>query len=129
MNKCDNCYHYEMCSDIFDLDDMFEDCEHFKDKSLIIELPCKIGDVLFKVNYNVSTKRHYIDNIQCKSIEINEFGMSIYCKNVNNGYDIYSPDDFGQSVFTSHEDVKITNNNFCLKENKNKGIMERINCV
>lgn len=82
MNRCKNCYHYEVCNDIYTLDDdddLFKDCSTFKEKSLIVELPCKIGDVLFKFN----NKGNYIDNIQCKSIEINEFGMSIYCKNVN----------------------------------------------
>lgn len=46
MKKCENCYHYEVCSDIYDLTDVFEDCEHFKGKSLIVELPCEVGDTV-----------------------------------------------------------------------------------
>ena len=50
MAKCENCYHYEMCCDwisrTFIPATKEEDsaCERFKDKSLIAELPCKIGD-------------------------------------------------------------------------------------
>lgn len=48
MTKCENCYHYHMCDLQYRLED-YQECKYYKDKSLIIELPCKeifekIGD-------------------------------------------------------------------------------------
>ena len=50
MPKCENCYHHEIC--IFHGASGCERCMHYKDKSLIVELPCKeiyekIGDSFY----------------------------------------------------------------------------------
>lgn len=54
---CKDCIHYDVCN-MYDgsyisvhLD---HTCEHFKDKSLIVELPCKMGDAA----YYISIKRY-----------------------------------------------------------------------
>lgn len=39
---CKDCIHYALCKFMDG-----EICNHFKDKSLIIELPCKVGDVVY----------------------------------------------------------------------------------
>ena len=44
--KCENCIHYEICDC---LGNTFENCEYFKDKSLFVELPCKVGDKMYFV--------------------------------------------------------------------------------
>ena len=53
MAKCENCYHYEAClyflakeNKILNNSEGFV-CEHYKDKSLIVELPCRIGDTVY----------------------------------------------------------------------------------
>ena len=38
---CKDCIHYEMCENSPVMED---GCPYFKDKSLIVELPCKVGD-------------------------------------------------------------------------------------
>lgn len=38
MPKCENCYHHDIC--IFHGASGCERCMHYKDKSLIVELPC-----------------------------------------------------------------------------------------
>lgn len=53
---CKDCLHYEVCefleketgipNDINDID-----CQFFKDKSRFVELPCKIGDVVWAIRY------------------------------------------------------------------------------
>lgn len=40
MPKCENCYHYHMCDLQYRLEE-HQDCKHYKDSSLIVELPCK----------------------------------------------------------------------------------------
>lgn len=70
---CKDCYHCEACENRFaglkkicvdepvkhlELNPAVEKCcENFKDKSRIIELPCKVGETLYCVSY-------YNDNIQ-----------------------------------------------------------------
>ena len=42
MPKCENCYHYHMCDLQYRLEE-HQDCKHYKDKSLIIDLSYKVG--------------------------------------------------------------------------------------
>lgn len=65
---CKDCYHCEACEDRFaglkkicvdepvkhlELNPAVEKCcKNFKDKSRIIELPCKTGETLYCVSYN-----------------------------------------------------------------------------
>lgn len=62
---CKECYHYDACGgytptdsdkDVWDLcakgkadeiPDIEDRCSEFKDKSLIVELPCKVGDTVY----------------------------------------------------------------------------------
>lgn len=51
MAKCENCYHCHTCDLQYRLED-YQECKYYKDKSLIIELPCKeilakIGDSMY----------------------------------------------------------------------------------
>ena len=49
MSKCENCIHDAICSaDAYfkSIDGCEKYCLHYKDKSLFVELPCKVGDVL-----------------------------------------------------------------------------------
>ena len=57
---CKDCYHYELCHMriVFTMDydeatdrviHNAEKCDNFKDKSRIIELPCKIGQIVYDV--------------------------------------------------------------------------------
>lgn len=84
MAKCENCYHFHMC-DLQDRLEDYQDCKHFKDKSLILELPCKVGDVIYvipsKTNYRLNKlngfERHNRVHEQ-KVSEVHLYG--------NNGY-------------------------------------------
>ncbi len=44
-NKCEKCIHYSVCEFKRSIDDTL--CDHFKDKSLFVELPCKVGDKVY----------------------------------------------------------------------------------
>ena len=47
MSKCEKCIHDEVCwyQDMYGYSE--DNCERFKDKSLVVELPCKVGDTLY----------------------------------------------------------------------------------
>ena len=69
MSKCENCVHYDVCAELhayyhkvdkekvipFMVDKNSEElnCDHFKDKSLIVELPCRCKDCEFFYNNGV----------------------------------------------------------------------------
>ena len=42
--KCENCIHYECCTFMKD-----KPCLHYKDKSLVVELPCEIGQTVYRI--------------------------------------------------------------------------------
>lgn len=44
---CKDCIHYEVCCDEYELAHA-ENCNNFKDKSKYIELPCKVGDRIYR---------------------------------------------------------------------------------
>ena len=58
MAKCENCYHAEICKNYPNTglppkmrqELVNKGCEHYKDKSLIIELPCRVGDDLYWIS-------------------------------------------------------------------------------
>ncbi len=49
MAKCERCFHNKVCIDGANYKNS-ENCKHFKDKDLIEELPCKVGDELFEIS-------------------------------------------------------------------------------
>lgn len=49
---CKNCIHYDVCCELMkQLHWRPELCNSFKDKSRIVELPCKVGEELFLTDY------------------------------------------------------------------------------
>lgn len=52
MADCKDCVHYEVCNRIGNkILNGFEVCDQFKDKSRFVELPCKVGDIVYKVSF------------------------------------------------------------------------------
>ena len=47
---CKDCVHYDVCNRIGNkILNGFEVCNQFKDKSRFVELPCKVGDTVYKI--------------------------------------------------------------------------------
>lgn len=52
MSKCESCIHYDVCCEMitkhnksfFVCGDEGNEGQHYKDKSIVVELPCKVGD-------------------------------------------------------------------------------------
>lgn len=46
---CKDCVHYEVCrsSD----NEPFDECNHFKPKSRFVELPCEVGQTVYRVSF------------------------------------------------------------------------------
>lgn len=72
MSKCcKNCIHYDACKKISDVHGLTFGsatfCNHFKAKSLFVELPCEVGDVI-----------HLIDKEFVNKALINELSRMAY---------------------------------------------------
>lgn len=59
---CRDCIHYDVCGMCGNEDDIkaMTFCRYFKDKSRIIELPCKIGDTLYYVYRDWVNNTYYV---------------------------------------------------------------------
>lgn len=59
---CKDCIHYDVC--VYHAPHLvFDDCRYLKDKSRMIELPCKVGDILYLANKGRITTYRIIDII------------------------------------------------------------------
>ena len=93
MSKCGNCIHFDMCADLhayyhntnkenvipFMCNEYNEklNCDHFKDKSLFVELPCKVGDVVYYIPFGKQINEFKVAQIVIEPFA--DIGMSIHC--------------------------------------------------
>ena len=106
MAKCENCYHYEAClyflakeNKILNNSEGFI-CEHYKDKSLIVELPCRIGDTVYIL---IEESEKFGDSYvkEEKIVEISTAGR-IWTEDC-----YYDSDDIGKMLFISCEEAEM----------------------
>lgn len=106
MKTCKDCIHYDVCAehlavigceDLHGFNDEQIDCKHFKDKSLILDLPCKVGDTVF--NFDEFYKR--ITEYQVTGIE-----TVVSCKSLRGGLHAFSISSFGKTFFHTRESVE-----------------------
>lgn len=115
---CKDCIHYDVCllerdnsKDKLTADGLFkkaeEDCAYFKDKSRIVELPCKVGDTV----YEIRPDRGFIQEYTVITIHISRCdaffdwelidGEGIY-SNVNG----FTVNMLGKTVFLTREEAE-----------------------
>ena len=99
MPKCENCYHHDIC--IFHGASGCERCMQYKDKFLIVELPCKVGDTVYRISTMHHTKRKYIQETRISRIAIDVDGIWLFC-NCNP----IAKCVFGKTVFLTREEAE-----------------------
>ncbi len=106
MSKCDNC----ICNPVCDHNQFgFENCNNYKDKSLFVELPCKVGDKVYILGCKTDKDKleifedvvveviiRHFDEYQIRRIRVKDFGNSGY---INLCY-------FGKTVFLTKEEAE-----------------------
>ena len=106
MSKCENCVHCAVCG----LVQYYSNgCHHFKDKSLVVELPCKVGDKVYILGCKTDKDKleifedvvveviiRHFDKYQIRRIRVKDFGNSGY---INFCY-------LGKTVFLTKEDAE-----------------------
>ena len=105
MSKCENC----ICNSVCDHNKYgFENCNNYKDKSLCVELPCKVGDDLFVIS-QTKDKRilPFINIYTCSgfTVFVKKRGIDAWC-DAGNGVRTYKLNNFGKTVFLTKEDAE-----------------------
>lgn len=107
MPKCENCYHYVMCLAAFCENKNI--CRFYKDKSLIAELPCRVGDMVYYVppgtagciNTLTVVAIHLSDEKSVRKKLHKSHFVAIESRSKLSGK--YNLDSFGKTVFLTRE--------------------------
>ena len=117
MSKCENCIHFDMCAELiayyhkakkeqvvfFMCEDETEklNCPHFKDKSLIVEFKCKLGQIVYAI---VSPEK--INKVKVKQIEIVPCEDKTYVHYRVGKCAWFYEEEIGKTVFLTKEDAE-----------------------
>lgn len=134
MASCKDCLIADICYKYKDMRDgkktyseyFGEDtyCEHFKDRSRFVELPCKVGNTLYMLNRNKSNIQEMTldkPDIRCHCVKDDEFSCCMpICNDKENGICAYrfhlDFSEIGKTVFLTREEAERA-----LKERENNG--------
>ena len=116
MSKCLNCIHNGVCAELIahakhqsvelvkEILNLTPTCDHYKDKSLCVELPCEVGKpVFFFVDDGVKSE---LFNGKVFSIIYEQNQIWIYCSYENGLTFHHTIDDIGKKLFFNKEDVE-----------------------
>lgn len=108
---CKDCIHYDVCDGYktFDVEINHENCREFKDKSLFIELPCHINDIVF-VTPTISNGLDHITQMECLGFQISKpnYTADLFRKENGKSHKMYNAgfDMFGDTVFFTKEEAE-----------------------
>lgn len=113
MPTCKDCLHKYTCY-ILENTGYQKDCSHFKDRSKVVELPCKVGDTVYMIigrTEKVRRKKvteHIIVKCGVDNFRIGDAGYpsAALCDTDNNWYYGIEPSAFGDYVFLTHEEAE-----------------------
>lgn len=102
MNKCNKCYHNKVCLDSANYKNA-EKCSQFKDKSLIVELPCRVWDTVYYIKtLQDGNFTRVVSGEKVKQIAINSYGIFLvvdYCHTLDCR-------DFNKTIFLTREEAE-----------------------
>ena len=100
MANCKDCLYVEVCPFKryrVEKDRMEKRCSFFKDRSRFVELPCKVGDTVYRLKDDKVTKEQVVE------FGISSRGVVLYR---TLGYELGYSDYFGNSLFFSKEEAE-----------------------
>ena len=116
---CKKCYHCDVCSEKdgttnfygkeFACNDVEKRCQYFKNKSLVVELPCKVGDVVYVIKNNKICAKDivYYNKIHSRVAEQNEEYWHCVDKNrISINVITFYPENIGKTVFLTKEEAE-----------------------
>ena len=76
--------------------------EELEEQNKLLKLPCKIGDIVYEVDFI----DEQIEKKRICSIEISEYGVDIFARDIQEDLDNYLLSDFGESVYLTREEAE-----------------------
>ena len=126
MSKCDkrciDCIHFDMCADLHAyykgvdkerviafMSDGHSDkleCGHYKDKSLCVELPCKVGDTVYISDF-AEVMEAFASNIKMFFNYLTKEIENVVDLRIIGNFSIHKNfEDFGKTVFLTKEEAE-----------------------
>ena len=107
---CKDCIYYDVClARVAAGDDKI--CSYFKDKSRIIELPCKVGDNIFYIHRTVQGNDYILKaNVLAVIVAIYDDTKKFYLKIIYedaDGYTDRATAIYGVNAFSSREEAEL----------------------
>lgn len=115
MASCKDCLHLEVCNSRFpDPNNERFICEQFKDRSRFVELPCKVGDMVYMITEQMQkVGRKKVTKtviVECcvDNFRIGDAGYpsAALCDNENAWCYGVEPKMFGEIIFLSREEAE-----------------------
>lgn len=82
MKTCKDCIHYDVCHAVMTMGEIQECaesvCKNFKDKSLVLDLPCKVGDTVCCIFRKRETLEWYVEEKTVYEIHLYDKGFMIF---------------------------------------------------
>lgn len=112
MVDCKNCLHYEVCGYALNSKTIYE-CDYFFNKSKVIELPCKVGDIIYynsPMSPTIST--YFVKNLNVAFIGnkgeplVYTFNAESFCEYEFSDSIHFKPKDIGKTVFLTYQEAK-----------------------
>lgn len=118
--NCKDCYHNEICPEWDDYNDIpycdgysdfCNNYDHFKDKSLIVELPCEVGKEIYVINRGNIPQRMILNkpDIRCYCAKEDNLCMAL-CDDKEHSICAYrfknDGSDIGEKVFRTKEEAE-----------------------
>ena len=91
---CQDCLHFEVCDDY---QRRFANCNHFKDRSRFIEMPCVVGEKIYTIDKGYICDEQII-NVDC-FVNFNTFV-------IRSSNSIFSENALGKTVFFTREEAE-----------------------
>lgn len=114
MNKCENCIHYDVCTELMAMAkkqtksfvkeylNKTDVCDHFKDKSLFVELPMTLGQICYApYNYKNEVEECRVSSLTQKA----DGSWKIRLTHNHSVFEIRA-DEIGKTVFLTKEDAE-----------------------
>ena len=100
--ECENCIHNEVCFTVEVYGELNEDekCDCYKDKSLCVEIPCKVGDKVYIIENNE------ICEVMANKFEFDKYGNCIVLESDELWFDTYWIDKLGKYYFLTYEEAE-----------------------
>lgn len=100
MKTCKDCIHYDICLGAFGYC-LYQTCDSFKDKSKFIEIPCSIGDEIWRINWRNEVILSTVSMLQQKRDKTWKIRLS----DGGSVFDV-TPDDIGKTIFLTREEAE-----------------------